>query len=368
MIFFLMLFLASFVLQAQDLNVTHNIKLQDVDGSVRGNIYLGGKTYLEDNGMRLFGGGNYAGFIDVVSNSGTDGLRFRVDQNNGSAERMRITADGKIGINNSSPLQALDVRGKIRTSNKGNASEEYVEIYHGGSHGFINTAGDGNLDFRHDNVTQMSLTDGGNLGIGTSTPVSTLHVTELNPAITITGDEGGTLQLGSADCIGCYSPFSQIGDGVMRMLGSSNIIFSTSSISNYGRTFKFATDQDILMEIKDDGKISIGNVTTPGQYKLYVEEGILAEKVKVATDGLIDWADYVFEENYDLNSTKEVETFIKENKHLPNVPSAKEVNEKGVDMVEMDATLLRQIEELWLHVIELKKQNEALNNQIKALK
>jgi len=110
--------------------------------------------------------------------------------------------------------------------------------------------------------------------------------------------------------------------------------------------------------------LRIGNVTTPSGYKLYVDDGILTEKVKVATVGSSEWADYVFEEDYDLNSTEEVETFIKENKHLPNVPSAKEVSENGVEMVEMDATLLRQIEELWLHVIELKKENTELKKLI----
>jgi len=50
------------------------------------------------------------------------------------------------------------------------------------------------------------------------------------------------------------------------------------------------------------------------------------------------------------------------------VPSAKEVGEKGVDMVEMDATLLRQIEELWLHVIELKKENKTLNEDNEVMK
>ena len=61
------------------------------------------------------------------------------------------------------------------------------------------------------------------------------------------------------------------------------------------------------------------------------------------------------------------EEFVKENKHLPNVPSAQEVSENGIDLIEMDITLLRQVEELWLHVMELKKENETLKNQIKNL-
>lgn len=107
-----------------------------------------------------------------------------------------------------------------------------------------------------------------------------------------------------------------------------------------------------------NGRMLVGHpsTNTPAGYNLYVHTGILSGKVKVATVNSADWADYVFAEDYDLNSTEKVEEFIKANKHLPNVPSAKEVSENGVDMVEMDATLLRQIEELWLHVIELKKE------------
>jgi len=106
------------------------------------------------------------------------------------------------------------------------------------------------------------------------------------------------------------------------------------------------------------------DIVNPSMYGLYVGKGILTEKVKVAAPGTIDWADYVFEEDYDLNSVKEVEQFVKKNKHLPNVPSAQEVNEKGVDMVEMDATLLRQIEELWLHTIKLNERIQELEAQL----
>lgn len=139
--------------------------------------------------------------------------------------------------------------------------------------------------------------------------------------------------------------------------GSNKLYIDNSTTSSPLIHGDFSTD---LLTI--NGTMRIGNVTTPSGYKLYVDDGILTEKVKVATVGSADWADYVFEENYDLNSTEDVAKFIKENKHLPNVPSAQEVSENGVDMVEMDATLLRQIEELWLHMIELKKEMNKLGN------
>lgn len=104
-----------------------------------------------------------------------------------------------------------------------------------------------------------------------------------------------------------------------------------------------------------------------GNYQLYVATGILTEKLKVATIGSTQWADYVFDENYTLRDLAEVEDFIDKNHHLPDVPSAAEVDENGVDMVEMDATLLRKIEELTLYVIELKKENERIQTQLSEL-
>jgi hypothetical protein len=65
------------------------------------------------------------------------------------------------------------------------------------------------------------------------------------------------------------------------------------------------------------------------------------------------WADFVFEDDYTLMPVAELEAFIKKYKHLPNVPSAAQVQAEGIDLAEMNAILLRQIEELTLRIIEL---------------
>jgi hypothetical protein len=115
------------------------------------------------------------------------------------------------------------------------------------------------------------------------------------------------------------------------------------------------------------GKVLIGNVTTPGNYQLYVEQGILAERVKVALKSTSHWADYVFSPNYKLMPLTQVEEYITKNNHLPNVPSAEEVHKEGIDMATMDAKLLEKIEELTLYMIELKKENLALKERIGVL-
>lgn len=129
--------------------------------------------------------------------------------------------------------------------------------------------------------------------------------------------------------------------------------------------------------IKNTGEISMGFDPTDssnpknlfnGNYKLYVAQGILTEKVKVALRDQSEWADYVFDEDYELMPLEEVNTFIQTNKHLPGVPSAEEMVETGLNVAEMDAKLLEKIEELTLYMIELKKENEAIRKENEAIK
>ncbi len=116
------------------------------------------------------------------------------------------------------------------------------------------------------------------------------------------------------------------------------------------------------------GKVQIGNVTTPGNYLLYVEKGILTEKVKVAVKGTANWADHVFASDYKLKSLDEIEDYINENNHLPGVPSANELVSEGLDLGEMQAKQMEKIEELTLYLIEMKKEITLLKSENAALK
>jgi len=127
----------------------------------------------------------------------------------------------------------------------------------------------------------------------------------------------------------------------------------------------FKINDETKMAIYNNGAVKIGDVkTTSNKYKLFVEKGILTEKVRVSVKDSGDWADYVFEEDYDLMPLNELQNYISQNKHLPNVPSADEVVQKGIDMAQMDATLLEKIEELTLYVIQQQKEIEGLKTQI----
>ncbi len=78
-------------------------------------------------------------------------------------------------------------------------------------------------------------------------------------------------------------------------------------------------------------------------------------------------ADYVFDEDYDLKSLEDVETYVKTNKHLPGIPSASEMAQNGMSLAEMSNLLLEKVEELTLHMIELEKENKALKKQMEAM-
>jgi hypothetical protein len=109
------------------------------------------------------------------------------------------------------------------------------------------------------------------------------------------------------------------------------------------------------------GNVGIGT-TSPGSYKLAVEGTIGARRVKVTQAA---WADYVFDSTYQLASLQEVEQFIQQNKHLPDVPSAAEVKKEGLDLGDNQAVLLKKIEELTLYIIEQNKQLEVQKQQLK---
>jgi hypothetical protein len=118
--------------------------------------------------------------------------------------------------------------------------------------------------------------------------------------------------------------------------------------------------------MKNDGRVGIGTTEPNALTKLHVvgdsyfNGRIGCKEVEVT---LASWPDYVFEEDYDMLPLSELEQYIQENKHLPEVPSAAEVIETGVNLGEMNALLIRKVEELTLYILDLQKQiNELKQN------
>ena len=131
------------------------------------------------------------------------------------------------------------------------------------------------------------------------------------------------------------------------------------------RNFSYdATDVDQLT-IDPAGNIGIG--TTTPDAKLTVKGDIHTREVRVDLNGATG-PDFVFEEDYNLRSLDETEQFIKSNKHLPEIPSAAEMEENGIELKEMNLKLLQKVEELTLYLIEQNKKMLMMNEEIKNLK
>lgn len=121
---------------------------------------------------------------------------------------------------------------------------------------------------------------------------------------------------------------------------------------------KFTSPVQMENSLLFDNGTGVGiGTTVPGNYKLAVDGTIGARKLKVTQE---TWADYVFENDYDLISIDSVDSFIRMNKHLPGVPSAGVIRQDSLDVGENQAVLLRKIEELTLYIIALNKELKEL--------
>jgi hypothetical protein len=110
------------------------------------------------------------------------------------------------------------------------------------------------------------------------------------------------------------------------------------------------------------GGISVGTTTLPTGYKLAVGGKLIAEEVVVQLQA--SWPDYVFETDYMLRPIEELELYINQHKHLPGVPSAREIKDNGISVGEMNTIMMEKIEELTLYIIELKKEVELLKKNV----
>jgi hypothetical protein len=127
------------------------------------------------------------------------------------------------------------------------------------------------------------------------------------------------------------------------------------------------TGQD-LMVLKTSGKVIIGDttqITTPGSYNLYVQNGMMTERVKVAIKSAADWSDDAFDKTPELSRVKQS---IETNSHLYNMPSADQVVKEGYELQAMDAKILEQVEWLWQHTIKLSEENKALKAELQEIK
>lgn len=119
-----------------------------------------------------------------------------------------------------------------------------------------------------------------------------------------------------------------------------------------------------IFHLGANGMLSINNGTTE-TFRVEANGLTRARKIKVDADV---WADYVFEPDYKLMPLSDVESFLKEHKHLPSIPSEKVMLEEGIDLAEMNVKMMEKIEELTLYLIEQNKELEKVKAELETIK
>jgi hypothetical protein len=127
--------------------------------------------------------------------------------------------------------------------------------------------------------------------------------------------------------------------------------------------FSIVTGQTTKMIVLANGNVGIG-IISPGE-KLAVNGIIRSKEIKVEAS---NWPDYVFDEGYKVGKLEELESYIKANKHLPDMPTAKDIESNGLELGEMVKVQQKKIEELTLHLISLDKKFSALELENRKLK
>jgi len=135
---------------------------------------------------------------------------------------------------------------------------------------------------------------------------------------------------------------------------------NTASIKLFARgtsgSVQFFNYQHQIMTISADNNVYIGNVNVESNLVVYGE--VKAHILRATAN--IGWHDYVFEDNYKLMPLHKLEQFVNEHHHLPDMPTEKQVHKEGIDVAQMNALLLKKVEELTLYVIEQQKRIERL--------
>ncbi|NVO08553.1 MAG: hypothetical protein HXX16_01195 [Bacteroidales bacterium] len=259
---------------------------------------------------------------------------------------------GNVGIGTTTPGAKLSFGNYYISSSAPSSSEQtsHIRLYESGSayyglgvsDGALNIAANqsgGTLRFYTNSTEKVRIDGNGNVGIGTTNPQYILDVvgsqrwhfpTGFNLDVEdwkLTDKRGPTL-----------SAFNDAGTEHVPLSFAASLFFFHS------------------------GSVGIDTYNTQG-YKLAVNGSILCEGVKVIAD--VPNSDYVFNNDYKLLNLPLLERFVKENNHLPEVPSAEEFKKNGYSVGEMDNLLLKKVEELTLYIIELNKKIEVLEKEVK---
>jgi hypothetical protein len=149
-------------------------------------------------------------------------------------------------------------------------------------------------------------------------------------------------------------------------LGTTSNHMMSIGVNNIGVMDVFPDGNGYVTFFKNGGGINPNEISeaNKNRYSVFVAGGILSEDFAIGPKS--SWADQVFSTDYKLRNLNEVENYIQENNHLPDIPSAAEVRKNGYTLHDMNIKLLQKVEELTLYSIEQNKKIEQLEGVVKS--
>ncbi len=307
-----------------------------------------------------------------LNNTNNDGTSAFVFGDNLNHKTLSIFNNGRIGIGITNPQETLHINGSVRGNIGSGAlrikSESgYIDIgavngswahiktdrpkfwfnkdIYSGTNVFSSYSGDLILQTAGNEKFRIKKSNG-YVGIGTTNPQEKFQI-----ANSYTFHDGGHKVISFM-----YQPTGNVDLDNSKYSAeirfdpvNGNLILGTSSSITNAPTSH--------LTINKQGNMGIG--TSSPDEKLTVKGKIHTQEIIVDLQGAVA-PDYVFEKDYDLKSLEEIEIYIKENKHLPEIPSSKKMEEEGVYLKKMNLLLLKKIEELTLYMIEQEKRIKAL--------
>jgi len=368
-IFPVMLFAQSVAINT-DASSPHNTAILDVKSDSKG-LLIPRLTTLQRTsiagpalGLTVFDTDTYNYWVyrgDV--NGGWVELMTSLDKHwNRTGTNIFTTNTGNVGIGTNSPTEKLTINATDPTINFLNAGTAKGFIQADGNHmklSTYNTNTTGNLVFNIRGTDRMTVASDGNVGVGISNPVTKFQITGGSEASTTSH---GYFMLGAETGTNIVFDNNEI---QARNNGNTSTLYMQTDggnmyigdPSNFNASHRLGVDGNTVIT----GGLRIGTTVSPGGYKLAVDGKAICTELVVRL--VPNWPDYVFAKDYKLTRLDEVEEFIKQNNHLPGIPSAKTIETNGLSIGEMQKMQMEKIEELTLYIIDLKKEIEKLKEK-----